>query len=1608
MADDATLAYKQDRDAEAAQEAIQVDDTDTDAFLDAYLAQAGATDPAATDAAPAGPSASSEPKEFNPLEKLVLGDSGAPDPNVMQPEALDPKTMPTSEDVKRSMLRGPGAAVADFVDFSARTLDSGFEFLGVDKDTIETGTRAGDAFDKAFGKPQTPAGQAAQDITGLITPMKMVMSTVKYASKARQLAMAVLGSSIAETAFTSDKATGVANIGASQPEEHWANNWASQMLALEHDDTGFQQFVKRTTENMILNGVVETAAKGVGKTLEWLREARRSNSEIAVTAAEQGLGPADAAVSDALNEMTAVKAELDGVKAAAETMGDVPPPKVTPSVPPAEAAAAPAVPAAPVAAKLPKDLAGAKPRYGFGDKQFKPQFASDVDRAAYIAAQNTRSKKDAEYVKWGMEQTGMTEAEFRLHGAKVREAIKKQAKTAQPGDLTVEALWTPGRPKVGGEPVSEAPVVPKAATPETGAAPTPEASAAPEAAPVAPTKPADIPEPVVDGVRKKVAETTAELEDIQERFVRAIETSVDDPSRLKSNKEAAQAAGFEFTPEQTARLDAAITARVTAALPIPKDQPFGAHLTITKPQMQSFRTAMMAGDFHGATGLLGEIIGDVTNFDKIAASGDIKDLLAVLASEFSKDPKSYRLLTSRSRGDTFASAEAWLQDLAKKSNVEPNVMREQLEAALPGRDLTKTLTAYRMLEVAVADRGVNLANLAKAGGPEGKVAKAQLIQMVSLTAIINDRRAGLVSDIGRALNSLQGAVTNPNVGVMSLAAKKARMAGIDEFIKAKGGEKVIDEITEMITSAGTPEGQLAMMQKGSKMLTGTMGDSMFAFVIHNTLSGPYTHLKNLTSSAFYSNVFSLSSNMAGAVTRDLHAAATGGDAIAIQKAWRQTRAQYAALRKVLSQDAMIRRNVRQAFRTGQRVTAPGGAFLENAPGGKVTRLGEGNFARATELAKTARAGGTFQIPFGSRVPLGAALVGQKRLDKFATALDASAATKRLWSPLSSDPAKEISKRYGVAARAIDYLGRVNSWPMHALAAGDELNASIAKSGALEAEAFEAVHKLKLDPDASEAYIRDVIENIEDIPALEAKAADGALDDAGLQRLEIMQAVNDKADDYVRRMTFTEAPGEVTSVVAHARTTIPGARWGLFFVRTPGNIARAGVRESPVGNVGLAAGAVLRGDHAAAAEEAGRLMVSGAVAMSAWELITSGRMTGGGPSDPEAFALWQADGNQPYTIELPGGYRLNYGSYIDPVALPMQVLADLAESFEYMDDETAGAFADEFKGRFMKLLASKSYGASVIDAIDLFSGRANFEDASVRIAKNFIPQSRLLASLRTSGLPVPASVSQGLFGGPDGEVTTLQAFIDGSNTKGIIDRGKGVKLNDKGELVDIHGGLIDRPSVVHFVSEVAEDLPAGLADEWLEFHARVLGVRAQHGKYTQRDQLGEKRIIPMGLGPNNASGVAGNPLDVVRQELINVGMDKSVKDTFGQIYDQPLTPEQQDYFQRRYRRPEKKMPTAHEMFAAVIATPEYQTLGQTVGNVTGGRKKLLEAVHNSRMDHAKALLITKFPELQAVYNQKYITSVQMTTKEGSDAFAAERAARAPALLKAFQEGLNGND
>ncbi len=96
---------------------------------------------------------------------------------------------------------------------------------------------------------------------------------------------------------------------------------------------------------------------------------------------------------------------------------------------------------------LPSSLKGAKPRYAFGDRQFDLDFENDVDKAAYITAQQTRSKADAGYLAFAMQATGMTEPQVRAHGVRVRSQIKALARDAEPGRLSVPQLERPGIPK---------------------------------------------------------------------------------------------------------------------------------------------------------------------------------------------------------------------------------------------------------------------------------------------------------------------------------------------------------------------------------------------------------------------------------------------------------------------------------------------------------------------------------------------------------------------------------------------------------------------------------------------------------------------------------------------------------------------------------------------------------------------------------------------------------------------------------------------------------------------------------------------------------------------------------------------------------------------------------------------------------------------------------------------------------------------------------------------------------------------------------------------------------------------------------------------------------
>lgn len=94
------------------------------------------------------------------------------------------------------------------------------------------------------------------------------------------------------------------------------------------------------------------------------------------------------------------------------------------------------------AAPLPKELASAKPRYGYGPRQFTLAFDHPLDKAAYIIAQQKPSARDADYLRYVMDNTGLSETEARAYGADVKARIKPLAAGAPEGVTTIQVPHT--------------------------------------------------------------------------------------------------------------------------------------------------------------------------------------------------------------------------------------------------------------------------------------------------------------------------------------------------------------------------------------------------------------------------------------------------------------------------------------------------------------------------------------------------------------------------------------------------------------------------------------------------------------------------------------------------------------------------------------------------------------------------------------------------------------------------------------------------------------------------------------------------------------------------------------------------------------------------------------------------------------------------------------------------------------------------------------------------------------------------------------------------------------------------------------------------------------
>jgi len=90
--------------------------------------------------------------------------------------------------------------------------------------------------------------------------------------------------------------------------------------------------------------------------------------------------------------------------------------------------------------RLPRDLRGAKPKYGYGKNLFDLNFESDVDKALYIVAKPTPSKADQRYMDFlkGL-YPDKSDNQIREFGMKVRDQIKKMASQADGKSIEIKS-----------------------------------------------------------------------------------------------------------------------------------------------------------------------------------------------------------------------------------------------------------------------------------------------------------------------------------------------------------------------------------------------------------------------------------------------------------------------------------------------------------------------------------------------------------------------------------------------------------------------------------------------------------------------------------------------------------------------------------------------------------------------------------------------------------------------------------------------------------------------------------------------------------------------------------------------------------------------------------------------------------------------------------------------------------------------------------------------------------------------------------------------------------------------------------------------------------------
>lgn len=213
-------------------------------------------------------------------------------------------------------------------------------------------------------------------------------------------------------------------------------------------------------------------------------------------------------------------------------------------------------------------------------------------------------------------------------------------------------------------------------------------------------------------------------------------------------------------------------------------------------------------------------------------------------------------------------------------------------------------------------------------------------------------------------------------------------------------------------------------------------------------------------------------------------------------------------------------------------------------------------------------------------------------------------------------------------------GEVIRAPTKALTAADEFFKAINGTAELHALAYRQAKKEGLKGNASRDRIAEIIDN---------PPAD----------------ILEKVEDFKLETTFQTPLGKPGQAIMKVRDDIPGMKYIIPFIRTPGNIVKEGLRLTPLGF--LEAGKKAVKGEPGATKALSKATIGSMIGIAVVLKVLEGKMTGAAPKNKaERDAFFRA-GKQPNAIKV-GDQWVGYGR-IEPMATAFGLISDIVEQID---------------------------------------------------------------------------------------------------------------------------------------------------------------------------------------------------------------------------------------------------------------------------------------------------------------------------------------------------------